>query len=137
MNGGFRDLPKGATITIVAGSNQSGDIFIDSGKLLKFSFPDMALYINGGFVSSGQIDSIYVPYMTNFETDLTYYLPPESAPTDVAIDGFTVLNDRDNSWIQIDGLGMKGNSGLSLVSTGNSTYIDGAANQTVQDWIII
>ena len=136
MNGGFRELPKGATILVVAGSDQSGDILIDSGRLLKFSFPDMELYINGDFVQGGRIDSIYVPHMTTFDTALTYYLPPESARTLFAINGFNVLDDLDNAWIRIDNLGMNVNGGLSLVSTDNSTYIDGAANQTVHDWVV-
>ena len=136
MNGGFRELPKGSTILIVADSDQSGDILIDSGRLLKYSFPDMALYIDGDLVSEGRIDSIYVPYMTKFDTALTYYLPTQSARTLFAVDGYNVLDDLENAWIRIDNLGMNSNGGLSLVSTGNSTYIDGAANQTVHDWVV-
>lgn len=136
MNGGFRELPRGSTILIVAGSDQSGDILVDSGRLLKYSFPDMDLYIDGDFVQAGRIDSIYVPYMTKFDTALTYYLPPESARTLFAVNGYNVLDDLDNAWIRIDNLGMNSNGGLSLVSTNNSTYIDGAANQTVHDWVI-
>ena len=136
MNGGFRELPKGSTIVIVAGRDQSGDILVESGRVLKFSFPDMELYIDGDFVQAGRIDSIYVPYMTKFETALIYYLPPESARTQFVINGYNVLEDLDNAWIRIDNLGMNPNGGLSLVSTDNSTYIDGAAYQTVHDWVV-
>jgi len=136
MNGGFRELPKGSTILIAAGSDQSGDILVDSGRLLKFSFPDMELYIDGNFTQSGRIDSIYIPHMTKFDTALTYYFPPESARTQFAINGYNVLDDLDTAWIRIDNLGMNTNGGLSLVSTDNSTYIDGAAYQTVHDWVV-
>jgi PKD repeat protein len=136
MNGGFRELPKGAVVCIVAMSDQSGDIHIDSGKLLKFSFPDMALYVNGELVSEGTIDSIYVPYMSDFNTALTCYLPPESARTFFSIDGYTILSDLDNAWIRIDNLGMNEKGSLSLISSESSTNIDGAANQTVHDWVI-
>jgi PKD repeat protein len=136
MNGGFRELPKGSVVRIVALSDQSGDIHIDSGKLLKFSFPDMALYVNDDFISEGRIDSIYVPYMGEFNTALTYYLPPESARTFFSIDGYTILSDLDNAWIRIDNLGMNEKGSLSLISSETSTNIDGAANQTVHDWVI-
>ncbi|MGD0079331.1 MAG: PKD domain-containing protein [Methanoregula sp.] len=136
MNGGFREIPKGAVVRIVAQEDQSGDIHIDSGKILKFSFPDMALYIDGDLVSEGRIDSIYIPYMRDFNTALTYYFPPASARTLFIVDGSPILNDLDNAWIQINSLGMNAQGSLSLISSDNSTMIDGAANQTIHDWYI-
>ena len=136
MNGGFREIPQGAVVKIVAQSDQSGDIHIDSGKLLKFSFPDMALYINGDLIAEGRVDSIYIPYMSDFKTALTYYLPPDSARTFFSIDGYPILSDLDNAWIRIDSLGMNERGSLSLISSDNLTDIDGAANQTVHDWVI-
>ena len=96
----------------------------------------MALYVNGELVSEGTIDSIYVPYMSDFNTALTCYLPPESARTFFSIDGYTILSDLDNAWIRIDNLGMNEKGSLSLISSESSTNIDGAANQTVHDWVI-
>ncbi len=49
---------------------------MDKGGILKFSFPDMALYLDGELVSAGSIDSIYVPYLTDFKTSMSYYLVP-------------------------------------------------------------
>jgi PKD repeat protein len=138
VNGSYYDLPKGSLVSIEANSNQTGEIYINNGQLLKFSFPDMSLYIDGNLTAAGPVESIYVPYMDDFQTALTYYLEPNSAWTLVSVNGYTVLNDLDNSWIQVSALGMNAQGNLRLISTDNSTYIDGAANQTmtVQDWII-
>ena len=94
----------------------------------------MALYIDGDLISEGKIDSIYIPYMSDFNTALTYYFPPASARTLFIVDGSPILNDLDNAWIQINSLGMNGQGSLSLISSDNSTMIDGAANQTIHDW---
>lgn len=138
VNGTYYELPKGSIVSIEANSNETGQIYINNGQMLKFNFPDMSLSVNGNVTAKGPIDSIYIPYMDNFQTDMTYYLKPNSAQTMVWVNGFSVLNDLDNSWIQIAGLGINGQGNLRLISTVNSTYIDGAANQTntVQDWIL-
>jgi len=135
LNGTYRELPKGAIVRMVADSDQQGDITIDSNRILKFDFPDMAVYVNGDLLDVGVIDSIYIPSMDRFQTGLTYYFPPNAAPTYEAIDGYRVLSDLDNAWIRIYSLGMNEQGSLSLIS-GNSTYIEGAENQTVQDWIL-
>lgn len=136
VNGAYRELPKGAVIRIVAMSDQTGDITIQDHRILKFSFPDMAVYINGKLSSVGRIDNIYIPSMERFDTDLTYYLEPNTAWTKVTINGYDVLSNLDNAWIRVYSLGMDNTGSLSLISTPNSTYIEGAANRTVQDWII-
>jgi PKD repeat protein len=136
INGGYRELPKGATVLIEAQRNQSGEIYMDKGQLLKFSFPDMAVYVNGDLVATGPIDSIYVPHQTGFRTALTYYLPPASAYTKVTQDGFDVLGDLETAWIRVDNLGMDAGGNLRLTSTDNTTYLSGAANQTVHDWVV-
>jgi len=136
LNGTYRELPKGAVVRMVADSDQQGDITIDSNRILKFDFPDMSVYVNGELLDVGRIDSIYIPSMDQFQTGLTYYFPPNAAPTYEAINGYKVLSDLDNAWIRIYSLGMNGQGSLSLISGTNSTYIEGAENQTVQDWIL-
>src|SRR5208283_3292086 len=136
INGTYYDLPKGAVVRIVAGSDQQGDITIDSNRILKFAFPDMAVYVNGNLLAGGRIDSIYIPYMTQFQTGLTYYFSPNSAQTYEAINGQQYLSDLDNAWIRIYNLGINKQGTLSLISGKNTTYIEGADNQTVQDWIL-
>lgn len=136
VNGVYRELPKGAIVRMVARSDQSGDITIQNHRILKFTFPDMAVYVNGELFSAGSVDSIYIPSMDRFETDLTYYLVPNTAWTKVTINGYDVLSNLDNAWIRVYSLGMDSTGSLTLISTPNSTYIQGAANRTVQDWII-
>ena len=136
INGGSRDLPKGTVIRLEAVSDQQGEIYMEKGGFLKFSFPDMALYENGDLVAEGSVDSIYIPYLTDFRTSLSYYLVPNSAYTLVTENGYDVLGDLDHAWIRIENLGMNNAGSLRLTSTDNVTYIDGAANQTVHDWVI-
>jgi PKD repeat protein len=136
LNGGYRELSKGALIRLEARSDQKGEIYIEKGQLLKFSFPDMALYIDGELVSEGAISTIYVPRMTGFQTAITYYLEPDSAYTQVTENGYQVLGDWDNAWIQVENLGMNAGGSLRLISSDDSTYIDGAVNQTIHDWVI-
>jgi PKD repeat protein len=136
INGGYRELPKGSLIRIEALSNQKGDIYLEKGQVLKFSMPDAALYIDGDLVASGSIDSIYVPYMTDFRTALSYYLEPASSWTTVYENGYQVLGDWDNAWIRFSGIGMNADGSLRLTVSDNSTLIDGAANQTVHDWVV-
>jgi len=136
INGGSRQIPKGSIVRIVANSDQQGNIYIDNSKLLKFSFPDMALYIDDQLVAVGPIDSIYIPYLAQFDTSLSYYLVPNTAYTFETINGYQVLADLDNARIQIHSLGMNEKGSLSLIATANSTYIDGAANETINDWVI-
>jgi len=136
INGTYYNLQKGAVVQIVADSDQQGDIMIDSNRILTFAFPDMAVYVNGDMLAQGRIDSIYIPYMTQFQTGLTYYFAPASAQTYEAINGQRFLSDLDNAWIRIYNLGMNEQGSLSLISGTNSTYIEGAMNQTVQDWIL-
>ena len=136
INGGYRELPKGAKILIEAQRDQPGEIYIDKGQLLKFSFPDMAVFVNGDLVASGPIDSIYVPHQTQFRTALTYYLPPASAFTKVIMNGFDVLGDLETAWIRVENLGMDTGGNLRLTSTDNTTYLSGAANQTIHDWVV-
>jgi PKD repeat protein len=136
INGGFRDLRKGSIVRLVAMSDQQGEIYMDKGGILKFSFPDMALYVDGELVTDGAIDSIYVPYLSDFKTSMSYYLVPNSAYTYISVNGYDVLGDLDNAWIRISSLGMTPAGSLRLISTDNSTYIDGAANQTVHDWVV-
>jgi PKD repeat protein len=136
INGGFRELPKGATVLIEAQRDQPGEIYMDKGQLLKFSFPDMALFVNGDLVASGPIDSIYVPHQTDFRSALTYYLPPASAYTRVAMNGFDILGDLETAWIRVENLGMDAGGNLRLTSSDNMTLISGGANQTVHDWVV-
>jgi PKD repeat protein len=136
INGGNRELKQGSVVRLVAMSNQQGEIYIDRNEILKFSFPDMALYVNGDLVAVGAIDSIYVPSYSDFKTTLSYYLVPDSAYTYIAISGYDVLGDFDNAWIRISNLGMNAGGSLSLTSSSNSTLIDGAMNETVHDWVI-
>jgi len=136
INGGYRELPKGSLIRIEALSNQKGDIYIDKGQLLKFSLPDASLYIDGDLVTAGRIDSIYVPYMSDFRTALSYYLQPASSWTTVMENGYQVLGDWDNAWIRFSNIGMNAGDNLRLTVSDNSTLIDGADNQTVHDWIV-
>jgi len=136
INGTYYALQKGSIVRIVANSDQPGDITIDSNRILTFAFPDMSVYVNGDLLAQGRIDSIYIPYMTQFQTGLTYYFAPASAQTYEAINGQQYLSDLDNAWIRIYSLGMNEQGSLSLISGANSTYIDAADNQTVQDWIL-
>ncbi len=136
INGTYYQLPKGAIVQIVANSDQQGDITIDSNRILKFDFPDMNVYVNGDLLDTGSIDSIYVPYMAQFQTGLTYYFSPNSAQTFETINGQQYLADLDNAWIRIYNLGINEQGTLSLISGVNSTYLEGADNQTVQDWIL-
>ena len=136
INGTYRELPKGAFVQFVADSNQPGDITIDSNRILKFAFPDIAVYVNGDLLDQGTISSIYIPSMEQFQTNLTYYFSPNSAQTYEAINGQQYLSDLDNAWIQIYNLGINEQGTLSLISGANTTYIEGADNQTVQDWIL-
>ena len=136
INGGYRELRKDSLIRIEALSNQKGDIYIDKGQLLKFSLPDAAIYIDGDLFAVGRIDSIYVPYMADFRTALTYYLEPASSWTTVIENGYQVLGDWDNAWIRFSGIGMNTDGSLRLTVSDNSTLIDGAVNQTVHDWIV-
>ena len=135
INGGYRNLPKGSLVRIEAMSNQKGDIYMDKGQLLKFGMPDAGLYIDGDLIAVGRIDSIYVPYMTDFRTALNYYLEPASSWTTVNENGYQVLGDWDNAWIRFSNIGMNDGS-LRLSVSDNSTLIDGAVNQTVHDWVI-
>lgn len=137
VNGAYRELPQGAVVRMVAQSDQAGDITIDNHRILKFSFPDMAVYVNGELFSAGRIDSIYIPSMERFDTDLTYYLEPNTSWTKVTINGNDILSNLDNAWIRVYSLGMDNSGSLTLISTANSTYIQGAANKTVQDWIVL
>ena len=136
VNGTYYTLPKGATVMVVANRDQSGDITIDSNRILRFAFPDMAVYMNGNLLNEGSIDSIYIPSVTQFQTNLTYYFAPASAQTYEVINGQQVLADLDNAWIRIYNLGINSRGTLSLISETNSTSIDAAMNQTVQDWIL-
>ena len=135
INGGYRNLPKGSLIRIEAMSDQKGDIYMDKGQILKFGMPDAALYIDGDLIAIGRIDSIYVPYMADFRTALSYYLEPASSWTTVNENGYRVLGDWDNAWIRFSNIGMN-NGNLRLTVSDNSTLIDGAVNQTVHDWVI-
>jgi PKD repeat protein len=136
INGTYHDLPKGAVVRVVANSNQPGDITIDHNRILKFSFPDMEVYVNGNLLDKGSIDSIYIPSMTQFQTGLTWYFTPASAQTLETINGQQYLASLDNAWIRIYNLGINNQGTLSLISEANSTSIEGAMNQTVQDWIL-
>jgi hypothetical protein len=123
-------------VRLDAVSDQQGEIYIDRGEIMKFSFPDIALYENGELVTVGPVDSIYIPSHSDFKTALSYYLVPNSAYTYVAVNGFDVLGDLDNAWIRISNLGMNTGGTLRLTSSSNSTYIEGSMNQTVHDWVI-
>lgn len=138
INGGYRQLSKGSVVRLVAMSDQQGEIYIDKGEILKFSFPDMALYVDGNLVTEGKIDSIYIPYYSGFRTSLSYYLVPNSAYTYISVNGFDILGDLDNAWIRISSLGMDPGGNLRLITSDNETVIEGAANQTytVHDWIV-
>jgi len=136
IDGAYWELPKGAIVRIVADSDQQGDITIDNYRILKFDFPDMAVYVNGDLFADGRIDSVYIPSMDQFNTDLTYYFSPESAQTYEVISGQQMLSDLDNAWLRFYDIGMNEQGTLSLISTSNSTYIEGAVNRTVQDWAL-
>ncbi len=138
INGGYRELAKGSIVRLVAMSDQQGEIYIDKGEILKFSFPDMAFYVDGNLVTAGKIDSIYIPYNSGFKTSLSYYLVPNTAYTYISINGFDILGDLDNAWIRISSLGMDPGGNLRLATSLNETDIEGAANQTytVHDWIV-
>jgi PKD repeat protein len=136
INGTFHQLKQGSVIKLVARSDQQGEIYIVGGDIIKFSFPDMALYVNSDLVEEGAIDSIYVPKYSGFKTALSYYLEPDSAFTYFAVSGYDVLSDLDNAWIRIFNLGPNPSGSLRLISSSNSTYIEGAMYETVHDWII-
>ncbi len=136
IDGAYRELPKGAVVRIVADSDQQGDITIDNHRILKFDFPDMAVYVNGDLFATGKIDSVYIPSMDQFNTALTYYFSPASAQTYEVISGQQMLSDLDNTWLRFYNLGMNEQGTLSLISGSNSTYIQGAINRTVQDWAL-
>ena len=136
INGGYRELPKGSTVRIEARSDQKGDVYIEKSQLLKYSLPDAALYIDGNLIAVGRIDSIYVPYMADFRTALSYYLEPASSWTTVVQNGYQVLGAWDNAWIRFSNIGMNAEGSLRITVSDNSTLIDGADNQTVQDWIV-
>ena len=135
-DGGNRQLKQGSVVRLVAMSDQQGEIYIDRGQILKFSFPDISLYIDGDLVGEGAIESIYIPTHSEMKTSLSYYLAPDSAYTSIAISGFDILGDLDNAWIRISNLGANSGGSMRLISTSNSTVIDGAMNQTVHDWVI-
>ena len=136
INGGNREIKPGSVVMVTAMSDQQGEIYIDQKQILKFSFPDMALDIDGNLVAVGAIDSIYVPSYSDFKTSLSYYLEPNSAYTSISIGGYDVLGDLEHAWIRISNLGTNGSGSLRLTSSSNVTLIDGAMNQTVHDWII-
>lgn len=136
MNGSYRELKKGTLVLIQAERDQGGEITVDRGQLLKFSFPDVSLYLDGEYIGRGQIGSIYVPHMNDFRTALTYYLPPASAYTKVTMNGYDVLSDLETAWIEVDNLGMDQSGNLRLTSSDDVTYLSGAANKTVHGWIV-
>ena len=136
INGTYHDLPKGAIVRVIANSSQPGDITIDHNRILKFTFPDMMVYVNGDLLDRGPITSIYIPSMTQFQTALTYYFAPASAQTSETINGVPYLSSLDNAWIRIDNLGINSQGMLSLISATNATSIEGGMNQTEQDWIL-
>ena len=80
INGTYWELPKGAIVRFVAGSDQQGDITIDSNRILKFAFPDMAVYVNGDLIDQGTIGSIYIPSMAQFQTESHVLLPAQISP---------------------------------------------------------
>jgi PKD repeat protein len=135
INGVYHEITHGSLVQLIAMSDQQGEIYMVNGEIIKFSFPYIALYVNGDLVAAGKVDSIYVPSYSDFKTGLSYYLEPNSAFTYFAIAGYDVLSDLDNAWIRISNIGMNGGN-LRLISSSNSTYIEGAMNQTVHDWII-
>jgi hypothetical protein len=136
INGGYHELAQGSVVRLEAMSDQPGEIYIDRNEILKFSYPDMALYVNGDLVAEGEINNIYVPAYSGFRTALSYYLVPNSAYTYIAYSGYDVLGDLDNAWIRISNIGTNPGGSLRLISSSNSTYLDGAMNQTVHDWVI-
>ena len=111
---------------IVADSDQQGDITIDNHRILKFDFPDMAVYVNGDLFAMGRIDSIYIPSMDQFRHGSHVLLLAKSAQTYEVINGQQMLSDLDNAWIRFYNLGMNEQGTLSLISGSNSTYIEGA-----------
>jgi PKD repeat protein len=136
INGTYHDLPKGATVRFVADSDQQGDISIVRNSIIKFAFPDMEVYVNGNLLDQGTIGDIYIPSMNQFQTNLTYYFSPNSSQTYETINGQKYLSDLDNAWIRIYNLGPDEQGSLSLISGANTTTLEGAENQTVQDWIL-
>ena len=136
INGTYYDLPKGATVRFVADSDQQGDISVVRNSIIKFAFPDMAVYVNSDLLDQGTIGDIYIPSMNQFKTNLTYYFSPNSSQTYETINGQKYLSDLDNAWIRIYNLGPDEQGSLSLISGTNTTSIEGAENQTVQDWIL-
>jgi PKD repeat protein len=132
-----RELTQGSVIRLEALSDQEGEIYIDQNEILKFSFPDIAVYVNGEILAEGEINNIFVPSYSIFRTALSYYLEPNSAYTYTAINGIDLLGDLDNAWIRISNIGPNSGGSLRLISSSNSTYIDGAMNMTVHDWILV
>jgi hypothetical protein len=120
----------------VADSDQQGDISVVRNSIIKFAFPDMAVYVNSDLLDQGTIGDIYIPSMNQFKTNLTYYFSPNSSQTYETINGQKYLSDLDNAWIRIYNLGPDEQGSLSLISGTNTTSIEGAENQTVQDWIL-
>jgi len=135
--GGIRyDLPVGTKVRLVVTTSQYGSITITGNRIERFDLNDIALYINDKFIRTGHIDSIYIPGLDQFQTTLSYYMPADTARTLYTENGYDVLTDLENHWIRVSNIGMNAHGLLSLIATKNSTYIDGAANQTVHDWII-
>jgi PKD repeat protein len=136
VNGTYHDLPKGATVRLVANSDEQGNINIVSNSIVKFAFPDMAVYVNGNLLDQGTIGGIYIPSINQFQSNLTYYFSPNSSQTYETINGQQYLSDLDNAWITIYNIGPDEQGSLSLISNANTTSIEGAENQTIQDWIL-
>jgi len=136
INGGYHALKQGSVVRLYTMSDQQGEIYINRGEILKFSFPDIAMFENGELVAVGPIDNIYVPAYSDFKTSISYYLEPNSAYTQINQNGFNVLGDLDNAWIRISNLGMNPAGNLRLSSSSNSTYIEGSMNKTVYDWVL-
>ena len=136
VNGTYHELPKGATVRLVADSAQQGDISIVRNSIIKFAFPDIAVYLNNNLLDQGTIGGIYIPSMNQFQSNLTYYFSPNSSQTYETINGQKYLSDLDNAWIRIYNIGPDEAGSLSLLSGSNTTSIEGAENQTVQDWIL-
>jgi len=96
----------------------------------------MAVYVNGNLLDQGTIGGIYIPSINQFQSNLTYYFSPNSSQTYETINGQQYLSDLDNAWITIYNIGPDEQGSLSLISNANTTSIEGAENQTIQDWIL-
>ena len=121
---------------LVADSAQQGDISIVRNSIIKFAFPDIAVYLNNNLLDQGTIGGIYIPSMNQFQSNLTYYFSPNSSQTYETINGQKTFPNLDNAWIRIYNIGPDEAGSLSLLSGSNTTSIEGAENQTVQDWIL-